>query len=91
MTDTSYTPEDWIRKYKFDFPGIIYNGKNITEEDVKSDLLIYFRKILTNEAGNDTYTYPKLQGTDYADPSVRAMYFYRQLKLKTYRIDFPNP
>lgn len=86
-----YTPEDMVRKYKFKFPGVIYNGKNLTEEDVKADLDIYFQKILSFEAGNDTYTYPRLKGTDYENPAIRALYFYREKKLTNYRIDFPNP
>ena len=85
------TPEDMIRKYRFNYPGIKYNGRNLTEEDVKEDLEIYFSKILNYEAGNDTYEYPRLKGTDFESPSIRAMYFYRQQKLKRYMIDFPNP
>jgi hypothetical protein len=44
VADTSYNPEDWIRKYKFDFPGIIFNGKNITEEECKERSLDIFQK-----------------------------------------------
>lgn len=41
------TPEDMIRKYSFDYSEVIYNGKNLTVDDIKADLKIYFDKILT--------------------------------------------
>jgi hypothetical protein len=94
------TPEDMIRKYKFSYPLVIYSYKdetgtmvsrNLTETDVLYDLNIYFKKILNREAGNDTYTYPRLIGTDWESPSIRAMFFYRERKLTYYKIDFPNP
>lgn len=85
------SPEDMVRKYKFSYPLVIYNGKNLTEADVLADINIYFAKILNKEAGNDTYTYPRLVGTDWENPSIRAMFFYRERKLSKYKIDFPNP
>ena len=74
-------PEDMIRKYKFSYPLVIYEGRNLTDADVLYDSNIYFKKILNNEAGNDTYTYPRLIGTDWEQPSIRAMFFYRERKL----------
>ncbi len=53
--------------------------------------MIYNDKILNRSAQNDTYTYPNLNGTEFEDPSIRAMHFYSQYGLPTYRIDFPNP
>jgi hypothetical protein len=84
-------PNDFNRVFKLSYPLVIYDGHNLTDAEIQSDLNVYFSKILNNEAGNDTYTYPKLKGTDYENPSIRAMYFYRTRKLKNYRIDFPNP
>jgi hypothetical protein len=75
------SPEDMVRKYKFSYPLVIYEGRNLTEADVLFDLNIYFKKILNNEAGNDTYSYPRLIGTDWENPSIRAMFFYRERKL----------
>ena len=84
-------PNDLNRKFKLSYPLVIYDGHNLTDAEIQADLNIYFTKILNTEAGNDTYTYPKLKGTEFENPSIRAMYFYRQRKLKNYRIDFPNP
>lgn len=80
-----------VRKYKFSYPLVIYEGRQLTDADVLYDINIYFKKILNNEAGNDTYTYPRLIGTDWENPSIRAMFFYRERKLNQYKIDFPNP
>lgn len=89
--DISITPEQWIRPYKYDYEGIPYNGRNLTTDDIMADLTIYNTRVLNMQAGNDTYTYPRLKGTQFEDPTVRAMHFYSQYSLPTYRIDFPNP
>ena len=80
-----------VRKYNFQYQGIPYLDRNLTSDDIVADLQIYFDTVLSSQAGNDTYPYPRLQGTQFQDPSIRAMYFYSILGLPTYRIDFPNP
>lgn len=83
--------EDMVRPYNFTYPYLFNNGTQVTEELIRQDLQYYSDLIFSNQAGNDTYTYPWLKGTDFENPSIRAMYFYRTYKLSDYRIDFPNP
>ena len=47
-------PNDFNRKFQMSYPLVIYEGRNLTDAEVQSDLNIYFSKVLNNEAGNDT-------------------------------------
>lgn len=89
--DIGFTTEAMVRHYNFTYPYLFRNGTRVTEERIMEDLQYYSDLIFSNQAGNDTYDYPWLKGTDFENPSIRAMHFYRTWKLSDYRIDFPNP
>ena len=68
-----------------------YNTKNGSWEHLWPHINHYFQINLLYQAGNDTYDYSPLQGTDFETPEERAMYFYTKYKPRKYQIDFPSP
>lgn len=82
-----------MRPFKYEYEGM--NSTLIKADLQRYNDLIFYKDPdsgkITKSAGNDTYNYTNLIGTEFEDPSIRAMHFYSKNKLPTYRIDFPNP